>query len=140
MKGPGGWEASRPCLLPCLEASHPARTSEPLNFTVPRYASDAVGRLQHALRLRDAVALSVVDAQALQHVDDFLILGEFGDRLFAGEVTDFVDRAHHFPIDGIVQNLFDETAVDLQVIDREVLQVSERRQPGAEIIERELAA
>ena len=45
--------------------------------------SDTVRGLQHALRLEDAIALRVVHAQALQHVDDFLILGEFGDGLFA---------------------------------------------------------
>ena len=33
-----------------------------------------------------------------------------------------------------------EAAVDLQVIDREVLQVAERGESGAEVIERELAA
>src|SRR5258707_15367252 len=55
-------------------------------------------------------------------------------------MPDFIDRTHHLPVDGIVQYLFDEAAVDLQVIDREVLEIAERRQPGAEIIERELAA
>jgi polyhydroxybutyrate depolymerase len=87
--------------------------------------SGAVGCLQHARRLRDAVALRVVDAEALQHVDDFLILGKFGDGLLAGEMADLVDRTHHLAIDGIVQDLFDKAAVDLQIIDREVLQVSE---------------
>src|SRR6185437_9555829 len=102
--------------------------------------SGAVGGLQHALRLRHAVSLRVVHAQALQHVDDLLILGELGDGLFAGQVPDLVDRAHHLPVDGIVQYLLDEAAVDLQVVDRKVLQVAERRQAGAEIVEREFAA
>ena len=33
-----------------------------------------------------------------------------------------------------------EAAVDLQEVDREVLEIAERRQAGAEVIERELAA
>ena len=41
---------------------------------------------------------------------------------------------------GIVQDLLDEAAVDLQEIDREMLQVAERGQAGAEVVERELAA
>ena len=43
-----------------------------------------------------------------------LILGKFRDGLLAGQVADFVDRAHHLTVDGIVQDLFDEAAVDLQ--------------------------
>ncbi len=39
-----------------------------------------------------------------------------------------------------MQDLLDEAAVDLQEVDREVLQVAERRQAGAEVVEREAAA
>ena len=41
---------------------------------------------------------------------------------------------------GIVQDFPHEAAVDLQEIDREVLEVAERGQAGAEVIQRELAA
>jgi hypothetical protein len=34
----------------------------------------------HALRLRNAVTLRVVDAEAAQHLDDLGFLGPFGDR------------------------------------------------------------
>src|SRR3974390_643301 len=44
------------------------------------------------LRHRHAVALRVVDAQALQHADDVLVLGELGDGALGGEVADLVDR------------------------------------------------
>src|SRR5690606_33877555 len=63
-----------------------------------------------------------------------------GDRLLAGEVADLVDRAHHLAVDRVVQNFFDEAAVDLQEVDREVLQITERRKARAEIVEREAAA
>src|SRR6202022_3221398 len=96
--------------------------------------------LEHALRLRDTIALCVVDAETAQHVDDFHILGTLPHGLFAGQMTDLVDGSDHFAVDGIVQYLFDETAVDLQVIHREVLQVTEGRQAGTEVVERELAA
>src|ERR1700724_4340043 len=96
--------------------------------------------LQHARRLRDAVALRVIDAQTGEHLDDLGVLGKLGDGLLAGEVPDLVDRAHHLAVDRIAQDLAHEAAVDLEVIDREVLEVPEREQSGAEVIERELAA
>src|SRR6516225_5534109 len=96
--------------------------------------------LHHALRLRAAVALRVVDAGAGEHLDDLGVLGELRDGLLAGEVPDLVDRAHHLAIDRIAQDLAHEAAVDLEVIDREVLEVAEGGEPGAEVIQGELAA
>src|SRR5215469_5527557 len=96
--------------------------------------------LHHALRLRDAVALRVVDAEAGEHLDDLGVLGKFCDGLLAGEMPDLVDRAHHLAIDWIAQDLAHEAAIDLEVIDREMLEVAEGGEPGAEVIERELAA
>src|SRR5580658_3622167 len=55
-------------------------------------------------------------------------------------MPDLVDRAHHLPIDRVAQDLAHEAAVDLQIVDREVLEVTERGQAGAEVIERKLAA
>jgi len=75
-----------------------------------------------------------------EHVDDLDVFRELGDGLLAGQMTDLVDRAHHLAIDGVVQDLLHEAAVDLQKIHREMLQIAERGQAGAEIVERELAA
>src|SRR5580658_7784190 len=82
--------------------------------------------LQHALRLGDAIPLRVVNAQVAQHLDDLGILGELGDGQLAGQMSDLVDGAHHLAVDGIAQDFPHEAAVDLQVIDREVLEVAER--------------
>src|SRR5882672_10628045 len=98
-----------------------------------------VDRLEHPLWLRDSVALGVIDAYAGEHLDDLRVLGEFCDGLLAGQMADLVDRAHHLPVDRVVQDLAHEAAVDLEEIDREVLEVTEGRQAGAEIIEREFA-
>src|SRR6185437_2101807 len=97
-------------------------------------------RFEHPLRLRHAVALGEVDAQAGQHLDDLGVLGKLGDGLLAGEVADLIDGADHLPVDRVAQDLAHEAAVDLEVVDREVLQVPERGEAGAEVIERELAA
>src|SRR5690242_16837276 len=96
-------------------------------------------RLQYTLRLRHAVALRVVHAEAGEHLDDLGVLGEFRDGLLAGEVADLVDRPHHLTVYRIAQDLAHEAAIDLEVIDREVLEVTERGEPGAEVIECELA-
>jgi len=44
----------------------------------------------------------VVDTQALQHVDDFLVLGKLGDGLLAGQVADpsLIERTIILAIDG----------------------------------------
>src|SRR6185437_9586046 len=97
-------------------------------------------RFEHPLRLRHAIALGEVDPQAGEHLDDLGVLGEFGDGLLAGEMADLVDGADHLPVDGVAQDFAHEAAVDLEVIDREVLEVPERGEAGAEVIERELAA
>ncbi len=41
-------------------------------------------------------------------------------------MADLVDRTHHLPIDRVVQDLLDEAAIDLEEVDREVLEVTER--------------
>src|SRR5579862_4191888 len=96
-------------------------------------------RLEHSLRLRDAVALRVVDAEAGEHLDDLGVLGPLGDGPLAGEMPDLVDRANHLAVDRVAQYLSHEAAVDLEKVDREMLEVTERGQPPAEVIERELA-
>src|SRR5690349_4521054 len=90
---------------------------------IPRLTVDG---LQHALRLGDAVTLRVIDAQRREHLDDLGVLGELGNGLLAREVTDFVDRTHHLAVDGVVQDFPDERAVDLEEVDREMLEVTER--------------
>jgi hypothetical protein len=46
----------------------------------------------------------------------------------------------HAAIHRIAHHVLDELAVDLQIIDRQGLQIHERRQAAAEIVEREMAA
>ena len=83
--------------------------------------------LEYAMRRADAIALCVIDAQATEHVDDLLVLGKLGDGLFAGKVADLINGADHFAVDGVVEDFFDEAAVDLEKVDRKVLEITERR-------------
>ena len=77
-----------------------------------------------SFRLGNTVTLRVVDAHPPQHRDDLFVLGEFGNRLLAGQVANLVNRTHHFAIDRIMQDFLDETPIDFQEINREVLQVT----------------
>src|SRR6202789_3726624 len=138
---PSNWKppAGSP-LRPSATSPQPASTTSPSAASPSTYApsicpcassgspqsSGGAGSLEDPLRLGDPVALGVIDPEALQHVDDLLIFGELGDGLLARQMPDFVDGAHHLAVDGVVQDFLDETAVDLQVVDREVLQIAER--------------
>src|SRR5581483_2833516 len=74
-----------------------------------------------------------------EHLDDLGVLGKLRDGMLAREMADLVDRAHHLTIDRVAQNLTHEAAVDLEEVDRKVLQVAERGQARSEVIERKLA-
>src|ERR1043165_1415148 len=54
-------------------------------------------------------------------------------------MADFIDGTNHLAIDGIVQDLAHERAVDLEEVDREMLEVAERAQAGAEVVQRKTA-
>src|SRR6185436_4852141 len=97
------------------------------SFICPPRNSGDCGAL-HLLRLRDSVALRVVDAEAAQDLDDLCILRPLGDGLLAGQVPDLVDRADHLAVDRVVQHAFHEAAGDLQEVDGEILEIAERRE------------
>src|SRR5688572_20832280 len=79
---------------------------------VPAWLADR-GAL-NPLRLRHAVTLGVVHAEAAQHLDDLRVLGPLGNGLLAGQVADLVDRADHLAVDRVVQHALDEAPIDLQ--------------------------
>ena len=84
--------------------------------------------------------MRVIDSDFAQLSDDRVVLGILGDGAHAEDVTDAVDRLDHRQIDAVVLDVLHETAVDLQVIDREVAQVAEGAAAGAEVVEREANA
>ena len=94
----------------------------------------------YALGFGYTVTLRIVDAHTPEHRNDLFVLRKLGNGLLAGEVPDFINRAYHFAVDRIMQYLLDETTVDLEEVYREVFQVPERRQAGAEIVQCEFAA
>ena len=55
-------------------------------------------------------------------------------------MADFADRLDHALVDAVIHDIADELTVDLQIVDGQILEVGERRQTAAEVVERELAA
>jgi len=86
-----------------------------------------------------AEALGIVDAEGPQAAEHRTVLDRLGDSRKAHHVPDLVDGVDHGVVDRIDIDVLYEIAGDLRVIDRQVLEVAERRQTGAEIIERESA-
>src|ERR1700736_867050 len=80
------------------------------------------------------------------HTDAFqLIQHRFGlDALGHGRDTQrpayLADGLDHAPVHGVLGDMADELAIDLEVVHRQRLEVHERRQSTAEVIQRELAA
>ena len=88
----------------------------------------------------DRVTLRVVHAHRAQAVELRLGLGLLGDGPLVEHVRDVGDRADHRHRQVRLLQVAHEAAVDLEVIDVQVLQVAERAEPGAEVVEREAAA
>ena len=86
------------------------------------------------------VALGEVDALVAAHLEDLRLRDELGHRALAQVAGDADDRAHDRPVDLRLVHVGDELAVDLHVVEDQVLEVVERPEPGTEVVEREGAA
>ena len=87
----------------------------------------------------DVIALRKFDSQGGELLEHGFGLDAFGDHFDAHRVTHFADRLHHAFVHLVMRNIVDELAVDLQVVDGQVLEIGKRRQATAEIVQRELA-
>src|SRR3954469_6844686 len=91
-------------------------------------------------RLAEVEALGVVDAHAPQQRRRLAVADVLGHRALAEPARDVDDRLDDElvgPVDGRVA---DELAVDLQVVERQVLEVVERAEARTEVVEGEAAA
>src|SRR5215813_5211882 len=99
---------------------------------------DDRGRLQR--RLAEVVALQVLDALADEELGVLLRLHAFGHRLHAvgrGEAQEVADE--ELVVD-VARQVAHERAVDLDDVEGERLQVAERGEAGAEVVDRHAAA
>src|SRR5882762_2757211 len=92
------------------------------------------------MRTGDAVALRVVDAENGQLTQGLVVLHPFGDRRNSQHPPDLGDRIDHGAVEGAVDKIAHERAVDLEEVDGQRLEVGEGAQPRAEVVEGEAAA
>src|SRR5271169_900036 len=81
--------------------------------------------------LTKRIALSVTNPDFTQGRKNVLALDAFGDRLFAQHSCHADNHFDHGTIDFVVQHLPHEAAVDLDVIDWKMFQVTKGRHAGA---------
>ena len=82
------------------------------------------------------VALREVDAHAAQAFQHRRLVDEFGHRLHAQHLRHVGEAAHGGFVEWVVDHVAHELPVDLQKVDRQRLQIAERRRAGAEVVER----
>src|SRR5215217_7923717 len=91
-------------------------------------------------RLADVVALRVVHAEPGQQLERLLVADHLRHRALAEPARDVDDGLDHELVRAVVEARAHELAVDLEVVERQVLEVVEAREGGAEVVEREAAA
>src|SRR4051812_39359971 len=92
------------------------------------------------LRAPDVEALGVVDAQLAQRVERRLPLDPLRDRAQPHAPPDADHRLEQHAVLRPALDVADEVAGDLQEAERHVLEVVERGEAGAEVVERQPAA
>src|SRR6185295_18379301 len=87
-------------------------------------------------RLADAIALSIVHPDVPEFLDDRVVLCVFGNGFDAHNMPDAIDGFGHGLVDGVALQVLDESAVDLEIIDRQILEIAKRARARAEIVKR----
>src|SRR5690348_14954641 len=85
----------------------------------------------------EVVALSQRDADLGELAGDLLVLDVLGDGLQPQAHADLLDRFDQRVVEVVLGHALDEEAVDLEAVHREVLEVVERGEAAAEIVEQE---
>src|SRR5580658_6850709 len=98
--------------------------------------------LQHLYRCGtvDGVPLSKVHAELREALPNGVVLDEFRDGLLAGNLRDSIDRLHNCVARLIGIELPNEATIDLEIVNRQILQVSERTQAAAKVVQSEAKA
>ena len=123
-----------------------SRANQRPAVTFCRPTSGAYALAQRELEIRglnglvEEEALTQLAAEILQAVQLLLQLDPFGDRLQLQRFAQRDHRARERRLRVASAHIVDERLVDLEDVDREALQVSERRVAGAEIVDRETNA
>jgi len=87
----------------------------------------------------DMETLRVVDAAIAEAIRHGLIRDEFGHGLLPHASRDLYERLDDELVRGIGAKATNEVAIDLEIVEGEMLQVIERAESGAKVIQREAA-
>src|SRR5438552_8553500 len=117
-----------------------SRSSEADVAFVRHYAESGTVGHDERPRSGNTETLRVVDADHLQDGKCFYAFYALRNRRDAHYSADLIDCLDHCAIDRIARNIADKHAVNLQMVDRQMLQVAERRHPAAEIVQGKAAA
>src|SRR3954447_4477152 len=88
----------------------------------------------------DVVPLGVVDAELAHRLQRVGVGHELRQGWRSQASGDGDDRLDDEPVGGVVAQAADELAVDLEQVEAEVLEVGERREARAEVVERQATA
>src|SRR4029077_1733256 len=94
------------------------------NMRAEHFASARWGVYAKRSRSGNPVALGEIDSDIAQCSQNVAVLNELSNSALPHYMADMVDHLYHCAIDRVVQHVFDESAVDLQKIDRKMLQVA----------------
>ena len=103
-------------------------------------AGEHLHDLSNGDRTGEEVALPEGAAHLAEAVSLRRLLDPLGDRLQVERAGEADDRLHEPCLAWVVDDVVDELLGDLQLVDREPLQVAERREPGAEVVDRDAHA
>ena len=88
----------------------------------------------------EQISLGQVHAHLLEQQQRGLVLDALGDRRLVELAGEADDPAHHAAVGLVGGELPDELDIDLEVVGREVLEVAEAAEAGAEVVERHATA
>jgi len=88
----------------------------------------------------EVVALDHVHAHFAEHQQGLAVFHELGNGLLPHAVCNLDDGAHEYLVVAFQRQVADEHAVDLEDVGLQVLEVGERREPGAEIVQADRAS
>ena len=97
----------------------------------------ARSRIRRLASAGQEVALAAVATEVGELLPSLEVLDAFGHRLQAEVVTEVDDRADDDGVVGVVVHVQHEGLVDLELVDREVLEVGEGGVTGAEVVDGE---
>ena len=107
--------------------------SRPIPLIVHQFrgarAAGGIREHEKQFRLRNGISLSIVNTDFAQQFQLRGVLDKFRDGLHAHQMRHFVDRLDHGAIDRIVHDIVNKSAVDLEIVDRQMLEIREGRMP-----------